>query len=455
MPKSIKENHSEFINLAESFVEKDTRIISRQDIVKVCQTHNLPFPHWLTVEKSYDAGRGLYILPSSDGRFNPADPDAEIDDPSMVDFEYENSCQEEIFDENEVTAGNVISNVITVAGNASSSQTLMHEDPASGVGVMNVNTSFIPTKLKGYVKYGDWGLLHRLVKSRKFFPTFICGDTGCGKTLMIKELCADLGRDFVRANITTETDESDLLGSFRLVNGDTVWEHGPVVQAMLRGAILLLDEIDLGGSRLMCLQPVLEGEPIFLKKINQWIYPADGFQVFATSNTNGKGSDDGRFIGTNILNEALLDRFPLNIEQDYPPKKVEARICKNVLSRNGIDVVNENHDDVINVMIEWVSAVRKLFAEDVISNQISTRRLVNILDFYSIFRETGKDSWSNIRNAIKTCITRFDEIERGSFLDAFDKLIPAAPPANPAPSTTTQPKKAPNSNVVTTDDVPW
>jgi MoxR-like ATPase len=233
--------------------------------------------------------------------------------------------------------------------------------------------------------------------------------SGNGKTLMVKEVSAKLHREFVRANVTIETDEDDLLGGFRLQNGETVWHDGPVVMAMKRGALLLLDEIDLASNKIMCLQPILEGSSIYLKKIGKWVHPAPGFNVIATANTKGQGSDDGRFIGTNVMNESFLERFPVTIEQTYPTNKIEEKILVNELAKN--DKVDPGF---VGNLVKWADVIRKTFMDGGVDEIISTRRLVHIIGAFSIF--------DNKMKAIEMCVSRFDTETKESFLDLYTKV---------------------------------
>jgi len=233
--------------------------------------------------------------------------------------------------------------------------------------------------------------------------------SGNGKTLMVKEVCAKLKREFVRTNITIETDEDDLIGGFRLVNGETVWHDGPVVMAMKRGAVLLLDEIDLASNKVMCLQPILEGSSIYIKKIGKWVHPTPGFTVIATANTKGQGSDDGRFIGTNVLNEAFLERFPITLEQSYPTNKTEKKILVNELAK-----LDKADDDFVDNLIKWADVIRKTFMDGGVDEIISTRRLVHIVGAYGIF--------DNKMSAIEMCVSRFDSETKESFLDLYTKV---------------------------------
>jgi MoxR-like ATPase len=232
----------------------------------------------------------------------------------------------------------------------------------------------------------------------------------------------------VRVNITIETDEDDLIGGFRLVDGRTVWQNGPVIVAMERGAVLLLDEVDLGSNKMMCLQPVLEGKPVYLKKINKVITPQAGFNIIATANTKGKGSDDGRFIGTNVMNEAFLERFSITMEQEYPPAKTEQKILNNVLGQSGIV-----EPEFTEKLVQWAEVIRKSFYEGAVSEIISTRRLVHICEAFAIFNQ-------NREKAIQLCLNRFDVDTKNSFLDLYKKLdetinpIPEGTPTAQAPS---------------------
>ena len=216
-------------------------------------------------------------------------------------------------------------------------------------------------------------------------------------------------RELIRVNITVETDEDDLIGGFRLVNGDTVWHNGPVIEALERGAILLLDEIDLASNKILCLQSILEGKGVFLKKIGKRIEPASGFNIIATANTKGKGSDDGRFIGTNVLNEAFLERFPVTFEQEYPAPAAEAKILMKVANAHGVD-----DDNFISRLVDWGDIIRKTFYDGGIDEIISTRRLVHIIRAYSIFQDKAK--------AISVCVNRFDDETKQAFLELYDKV---------------------------------
>ena len=269
--------------------------------------------------------------------------------------------------------------------------------------------NLVPEVDDTFVKFGSFNDLKKIVSSKLFYPTFITGLSGNGKTFGVEQVCAQLGRELIRVNITIETDEDDLIGGFRLVNGETVWHNGPVIEALERGAILLLDEIDLASNKILCLQSVLEGNGVFLKKIGRFVRPRTGFNVFATANTKGKGSDDGRFIGTNVLNEAFLERFPVTYEQDYPAPSIEKKILGRIASTLGV-----TDTDFLNRLVDWADIIRKTFYDGGIEDIISTRRLVHIVRAYSIFNDKAK--------AMKVCINRFDDETKQSFLELYDKV---------------------------------
>ena len=269
--------------------------------------------------------------------------------------------------------------------------------------------NLVPAKFEGFVPWGNFSLIEKVVKSGMFYPIFITGLSGNGKTLMVEEVCAKLNKELIRVNITIETDEDDLLGGFRLVNGETKFVPGPVIEAMERGCTLLLDECDLGSNKLLALQPVLEGKGVYLKKINKWVTPKDGFNVMATANTKGKGSDDGRFIGTNVLNEAFLERFAITMEQPYASPAVETKIVKGAMKKYGsVD------DEFAKNLVTWADVIRKTFYDGGVDEVISTRRLDHIVKAYAIFGDKMQ--------AIELCVARFDEDTKVSFLDLYTKV---------------------------------
>jgi len=269
--------------------------------------------------------------------------------------------------------------------------------------------NLIPAKDDSYVPFGNFPDVKKVIQSKMFYPVFITGMSGNGKTFSVEQACASLNRELIRVNITIETDEDDLIGGFRLVNGNTVWHNGPVVEALERGAVLLLDEVDLASNKILCLQSVLEGKGIFLKKIGKYIKPATGFNVIATANTKGKGSDDGRFIGTNVLNEAFLERFALTFEQEYPTPATETKILLRVAA-----TVGKHDEEFCKNLANWADIIRRTFKDGGIDEVISTRRLVHIMRAYAI--------WNNRMKAIKVCVNRFDEETKQSFIELYDKI---------------------------------
>ena len=268
----------------------------------------------------------------------------------------------------------------------------------------SVERNLVPAVDTTFVPFGNFSDVRKVITSKLFYPMFITGLSGNGKTFSVEQACAKANRELIRVNISIETDEDDLIGGFRLVDGNTVWHNGPVVEALERGAVLLLDEIDLASNKILCLQSILEGKGVFLKKIGKFVKPAEGFTVVATANTKGKGSDDGRFVGTNVLNEAFLERFPITFEQQYPSPISEQKI---------LEILNPK-DDFNKKFVDWADIIRKTFYDGGIDEIISTRRLVHIVRAYQIF--------GNREKAITTCISRFDEETKQAFQELYDKV---------------------------------
>lgn len=269
--------------------------------------------------------------------------------------------------------------------------------------------NLVPDKDDTFVPFGNFSDLKKVIQSKRFYPLFITGLSGNGKTFGVEQACAQLGRELIRVNITIETDEDDLIGGFRLVDGNTAWHNGPVIEALQRGAVLLLDEIDLASNKILCLQSVLEGKGVFLKKTGQYVKPAPGFNVIATANTKGKGSDDGRFIGTNVLNEAFLERFPITFEQSYPTAATETKILLHAMGRYGCE-----DQQFADNLVKWAGVIRKTFFDGGVDEVITTRRLVHIVQAYGIFNDKIK--------AITNCVNRFDEDTKQSFLELYTKV---------------------------------
>ena len=270
--------------------------------------------------------------------------------------------------------------------------------------IPSVAQNLVPEVIDTFVPFGNFTDVKKIIASKLFYPAFITGLSGNGKTFSVEQACAKANRELIRVNISIETDEDDLIGGFRLVDGNTVWHNGPVVEALQRGAVLLLDEIDLASNKILCLQSILEGKGVFLKKIGKYIQPAKGFTVIATANTKGKGSDDGRFVGTNVLNEAFLERFPVTFEQAYPSPTNEQKI---------LDLLSEDKE-FNKRLVDWADIIRKTFYDGGVDEVISTRRLVHIVKAFQIFGNRAK--------AITTCISRFDEETKQAFQELYDKV---------------------------------
>ena len=349
--------------------------LSRSEINDFIKTSGFKNPSWLK-SNTYKIGRGMYQLPV-DG--------VDIKVPQTTD-----------------------SKVIQKTETADVTETI---NQAAFI-VSSLTGNIVPVKDPVFVPWGHYKDIKQIVSSKQFYPIFITGLSGNGKTMNVQQACAQTKRECIRVNITIETDEDDLLGGYRLQDGQTVWQNGPVIEAMERGALLLLDEIDLASNKVMCLQPILEGNGVFLKKINKFVAPAEGFNVIATANTKGQGSEDGKFIGTNILNEAFLERFPITVEQSYPTNKIENKILANVLVKRNL--TTQKAEKFANDLVTWADVIRKTFYEGGVDEIISTRRLVHIIEAFAIFREKMK--------AIELCTNRFDTDTKTSFADLYTKI---------------------------------
>ena len=364
---SLSPAKKRFVDLASAeYGEGD--VLSKSDVKNVREKNNLGWPSWF-VRSPYRIGKGEFKLPVEGETVTPVKP-LKMKVPAVKKVE---------------------------------------EVEESIVAYHNPTENLVPSKDPLYVPFGNYNDVYSIIKSGRYYPAFVTGLSGNGKTFMIEQACAKAKREFFRVNITVETDEDDLLGHYALIDGNTVWQDGPVVKAMERGAILLLDEIDLASSKIMCLQPVLEGKGVFLKKVNRFVTPSIGFNVLATANTKGKGSEDGRFIGTNILNEAFLERFPITVEQEYPSISVEKKILDKIFKSLDIE-----SGDFSEKLVTWADIIRKTFYEGGIDEIIATRRLVHIANAYAIFGDRKK--------AIQMCINRFDEDTKTSFLDLYSKV---------------------------------
>ena len=337
----------------------DGSIISKQNVREAAEKAGVPFPTWF-MKPEFKAHYGSYKLPFEGG---------------------------------------------PVAAAVENTETACVNLVATNMEKQNL----VPALFEGFVAWGNFSKIEKVVKSGLFYPIFVTGLSGNGKTLMIEQVHAKLKKELIRVNITIETDEDDLLGGFRLVNGETKFVPGPVIEAMERGCTLLLDECDLGSNKLLALQPVLEGHGVYLKKVNRWVKPAQGFNVMATANTKGKGSEDGRFIGTNILNEAFLERFAITMEQPYATAATEKNIVVNSMKKYG-----EVDEEFATNLITWAEVIRKTFYDGGVDEVISTRRLDHIVKAYAIFGDKME--------AIELCVARFDEDTKESFLDLYSKI---------------------------------
>ena len=345
--------------------------ISRSEINDFVDAGEISNPSWLKTNK-YKVSRGVYSLPIEGNDFSPS-----LTDVPLVPEE----PKEPVVSQAAFVVSSLVGNIV-------------------------------PDKDPVFVPWGSFTDIKKIVSSKAFYPIFVTGLSGNGKTMNVSQACAATNRECIRVNITIETDEDDLLGGYRLQDGQTVWQNGPVIEAMERGALLLLDEIDLASNKIMCLQPILEGNGVFLKKINRFVKPSKGFNVIATANTKGQGSDDGKFIGTNILNEAFLERFPITIEQAYPTNKIETKILLNVMSDKGL--TKDVDSEFATSLVTWADIIRKTYYEGGVDELISTRRLVHIVEAFSIFKNKMK--------AIEMCTNRFDLDTKTSFLDLYTKI---------------------------------
>jgi MoxR-like ATPase len=377
---SLNKNQTTFVKAAEvTFGIGAT--LNRDQIQRVVEENNLAFPYWLITKAEYRQERGQYKLPDIGTKptrnANVEEPEAEMALAQVLSFK-----QPKLIDDSDVS---------------------------------------IPSKYPDYVPFGFYKDLTNIIKSNMFYPVFVTGLSGNGKTLMVEQVCATLQRECIRVNISIETDESDLLGGPTLVNGNVVNRDGPVITAMKRGAILLIDEVDRGSNKLMCLQGILEGKPYYNKKNGEMVYPADGFNVIATANTKGRGSEEGRYL-SQILDDAFLERFPITVEQEYPDMKTEKKILKPLI----------DDQDFVDKLAQWADIVRQSFQQGAVDEIISTRRLVHIARAFGIFKDRMK--------AIELCVSRFDTETKLAFMDLYTKVdvkvVSPETPSTPVPDTT-------------------
>jgi len=388
---SFTSKQSAFIDAAVKYdatiVAVDLNMVSKIDLQNIADSAGLKFPHWITRVSDYKAGRGLWSIPVNGSPAIKAVADSSVG----VEKAPESIT---ITDKPTEPVKVPLAPATTV-------------EMTKGVAL---DISAIPNKDPLFVPFGSFTDVGSIIKSNMFYPVFVTGLSGNGKTFMIEQACAKAKREMYRVNITIETDEDDLLGGFRLVNGETVWFDGPVVEAMRKGAVLLLDEVDLASTKIMCLQPVLEGKGVFLKKINEWVECAEGFNIIATANTKGKGDETGNFIGAGVLNEAFLERFPITIEQDYPSNVVEKKILNKVF-----DKLNVSDSEFVEKLVNWADIIRKTYIEGAIDELITTRRLVHISNAYAIFN-------MDRMKAISMCVNRFDDETKSAMVDLYTKV---------------------------------
>jgi len=356
---SLNRNQKSFVVAAEAIFGSDA-ILSRDDIQRVVNENGCSFPYWFVTKSEYRDGRGQYRLPNIGSKPKIQEPEYEVALAAQV-LEFK---QPKLVDDSDVS---------------------------------------IPTKYPDYVPFGFYKDLTNIIKSGYFYPVFVTGLSGNGKTLMVEQVCASLQRECIRVNISIETDESDLLGGPTLVNGNVVNRDGPVITAMKRGAVLLIDEVDRGSNKLMCLQGILEGKPYYNKKNGEMVYPKNGFNVIATANTKGRGSEEGRYL-SQILDDAFLERFPITVEQEYPDVKTEKKILEPLIADK----------DFVEHLVQWADIVRQSFDQGAVDEIISTRRLVHIAKAFKIFGDRMK--------AIELCVSRFDAETKAAFLDLYSKV---------------------------------
>ena len=356
----MNKNQQNFLDAVRE-VLGDKNILTRAEIDQVVNEKSVKYPFWLVTKSQYRTGRGEYTLPGTESN---KPPNVVIEEPIAAMAQVLHLRQPKLIDESE---------------------------------------SSVPAKYPDYVPFGFYKDLTNIIKSKMFYPVFITGMSGNGKTLMVEQVCAALNRECIRVNISIETDESDLLGGPTLINGNVVNRDGPVLIAMKRGAILLIDEVDRGSNKLMCLQGILEGKPYYNKKSGEMVYPTPGFNVIATANTKGRGSEEGRYL-SQILDDSFLERFPITVEQEYPDTKTEKKILNPLIEDT----------EFVDNLVKWADVVRQSFDQGATDEIISTRRLVHIAKAYTIFGDRMK--------AIELCVNRFDTETKLAFLDLYSKV---------------------------------
>lgn len=378
----VMDNREYFILFISKLYDRGIETITKKEIVEFSENSKIPIPQWFINDSNNRKSRGVYFT----GKF--------IDEVKRKEDIKE--YQVDISDDEKVE----VEKVEVDSSEASLKIRTVEQFDES---------SLIPDKHPCYVPFGVYSKVFKIINSSKFFPTFISGHSGNGKTLSVEQACAVLNRPFILVSMTPDTDESDLLGNYVLIDGEMVWRDGPVTTAARLGATLCIDEVDYGSKNLSTLQSILEGKRFFLKKKGELVVPQKGFNIFATANTKGKGSDDGRYMYTNILNESFLDRFKANLEQKWPTPTIEKRILDKELEKN--NCINEGFSDKL---VQWANSIRKLFDEGGVDEVISPRKLVHIIEAFSIFKKKNL--------AIELCLTRFDDEIKETFLDFYNKI---------------------------------
>jgi AAA domain (dynein-related subfamily)/CbbQ/NirQ/NorQ C-terminal len=364
-------------------------VVTRDGITQVCNESGAPYPYWLVTKSEFRYDRGQYKVPPSGEKIV--------------------NLKEKIVNLNEADCK------VPEMAYAQPAQVLEFRQPK----LVDDSEPAVPEKWADYVPFGFFKDMRNIVSSKQFYPVFVTGLSGNGKTLMVEQVCAELNRECIRVNISVETDESDLLGGPTLVNGNVVNRDGPVLIAMKRGAVLLIDEVDRGSNKLMCLQGIMEGKPHYNKKSGEMVYPAKGFNIIATANTKGRGSDEGKYL-SQILDDAFLERFPITVEQEYPDAKTEKKILLPLIP----------DANFVDNLVQWADVVRKSYDEGATDEIISTRRLVHIAKAFEIFKDRMK--------AITLCVNRFDEETKMAFLDLYSKVDASVEsPANTSTMSTT------------------
>jgi AAA domain (dynein-related subfamily) len=388
----MNKNATAFIVAAEEIFGTEP-ILTRDDITRVVNESGAPYPYWLVTKAQYRYDRGQYKVPLS----------GIVKKSEKIVKNSEQNCKEPEME------------MAYAAQIANGGQVLEFRQPK----LIDESDNAVPQKYDNYVPFGFFKDMRNIVASKMFYPVFVTGLSGNGKTLMVEQVCAELNRECIRVNISVETDETDLLGGPTLVNGNVVNRDGPVLQAMKKGAILLIDEVDRGSNKLMCLQGIMEGKPHYNKKSGEMVYPKAGFNIIATANTKGRGSDEGKYL-SQILDDAFLERFPITVEQEYPDHKTEKKILSPLIK----------DADFVEHLCQWADVVRKAYDEGATDEIISTRRLVHIAKAYEIFGDKMK--------AIQLCVNRFDEETKMGFLDLYSKVDASVEsPANTSTISTT------------------